>query len=324
MRYFGYRPEQTPGVEDTNATIRYLNMGKCGLEPPKGANLDVPTFEETPNRTKRGLYSPSGDLEVALDVYSISEFLYYTLGTENVITANRKYLIYASASKKLPTFTAYVGKDDGNPNDYEYVCYGCVISKLKISLSDGLATATLSLVSMKDGKNELKEESAINIPESYPIAFYEAQTYMGATEMSARTQSFELEFDNGVKAENGQAFGNMHPYKLNSNGKTPTIKSDIIYEGYDFLVKFWGSTDGPTCQTNYEAYKIVFTDEDDNVLTLLFPKTSLDSINAPVEGTDEIKQSLEMKVLKGTTAKPSGFGSGNLYTSMIAAVELSS
>lgn len=322
MRYFGYRPEQSPGVEDTNATIRYLNMGSCTLEPPKGANLDVPSFEETPNRTKRGLYSPSGDLEIALDVYSISEFLYYTLGAETVVTANKKFLIYSSASKKLPTFTAYVGKDDGNVNDYEYICYGCVISKLKISLSDGLATATLSLQAQKDGKAALKSESAISIPDSYPIAFYEAETFMGNTELTARTTSFELEFDNGVKAENGQAFGNMHPYKLNSNGKTPTIKSDIFYEGYDMLVKFWGNTEGPVCNTEYESYKIVFTDEEDNVLTLLFPKIALDGIDAPVSGTDEIKQTLELTVLKGTATKPTGFGSGTLYTSMIAAVEL--
>ena len=68
MRYFGYRPEQTYGTEDTNATIRYLNMGKCTLDAPKDPNLEVPSFEETPSRVKRGLYSPSGDLEVALDI----------------------------------------------------------------------------------------------------------------------------------------------------------------------------------------------------------------------------------------------------------------
>lgn len=322
MRYFGYRPEQTPGVEDTNATIRYLNMGSCGLEPPTGANLEVPTFEETPNRTKRGLYSPSGDLEIALDVYSISEFLYYTLGGETVITANKKFLIYSTASKKLPTFTAYVGKDDGNPNDYEYICYGCVISKLKINLSDGLATATLSIQAQRDSKDDLKSESEITIPTSYPIAFYEAETFMGNTDLTARTNSFELEFDNGVKAENGQAFGSMHPYRLNSNGKTPTIKSNIAYEGYDMLVKFWGDSNGPVCNTEYDSYKIIFTDEEDNVLTLIFPKISLDGVSAPVEGTEEIKQSLELTVLKGTTTKPTGFGTGPIYTSMIATVEL--
>jgi len=324
MRYFGYRPEATYGTEDTDEDIRYLNMGKCTLDTPKDPNLEVPTFEETPNRIKRGLYSPSGDLEIALDIYSICEFLYLALGTENVVTENSKYLIYAGSSRKLPSFTAYVGKDDGNPNDFEHIFYGCVISKMNIKLSDGLATATLSIQAQKDGKAALKSESAITIPDSYPLAFYEAETTMGSTDLTARTTSFEFEFDNGIKAENGQAFGSMFPYKLTSSGKSPSISTDVFYEGYDFLVKFWGSSSGPTCGTEYDSYKIVFTDEEENVLTLLFPKIALSTSSAPVEGTDEIKQSLEMTVLKSTVAKPTGFGSGNLNTSVVATVALAS
>ena len=324
MRYFGYRPEQTYGTEDTSETIRYLNMGKCTLDTPKDPNLEVPSFEETPSRIKRGLYSPSGDLEVALDVNSISEFLYFTLGTETVVTENTKYLIYAGSSRILPSFTAYVGKDDGNPNDFEHIFYGCVISKLSLTLSDGLATATISIQAQKDGKASLKSESAISIAESYPIAFYEAETSLGSTDLTARTTSFEFEFDNGIDAKNGQAFGSMFPYKLTSSGKTPTIKTDVFYQGYDFLVKFWGDSSGPTCGTTYEAYKIEFTDEDENELMLLFPKVALKTSSAPVEGTDEIKQSLEFNVLKTTVAKPSGYGSGNLNTSVVATVALSS
>jgi hypothetical protein len=324
MRYFGYRPESTYGTENSSETVRYLNMGKSTLDTPKDPNLEVPTFEETPNRVKRGLYSPSGDLEIALDINSISEFLYFALGSETVVTANEKYLIYAGSSRKMLSFTAYVGKDDGNPNDFEHIFYGCVITKINIKLSDGLATATLSIQAQKDGKATLKSESAITIADSYPIAFYEAETEMGSTDLTARTTSFEFELDNEVKAENGQAFGSMHPYKLPSSGKTPTIKSDVFYEGYDMLVKFWGSSSGPTCGTEYESYKIVFTDEEENVLTLLFPKIALATASAPVEGTDEIKQSLEMKVLKATVAKPTGFGTGNLYTSIVATVALAS
>jgi len=324
MRYFGYRPESTYGTENSSETVRYLNMGKCTLDAPKDPNLEVPTFEETPSRIKRGLYSPSGDLEIALDVYSICEFLYFALGTETVVTANEKYLIYAGSSRILPSFTAYIGKDDGNPNDFEHIFYGCVVSKINIKLSDGLATATLSIQAQKDGKATLKSESAISIAESYPVAFYEAETYMGSSELTSRTTNFEFEFDNGIKAENGQAFGSMHPYKLPSSGKSPTIKTDVFYEGYDMLVKFWGSSSGPTCGTEYDSYKIVFTDEEENELTLLFPKIALSTASAPIEGTDEIKQSLEMKVLKSTVAKPSGYGTGNLNTSVVATVALAS
>ena len=329
MRYFGYRPETTYGTENTSETVRYLQMGKCTLDAPKDPNLDVPTFEETPSRIKRGLYSPSGDLEVALDVYSICEFLYLCFGEEltaGTSSTGLKYLMYPGSSRQLKSFTAYIGKDDGNPNDFEHIFYGCVISKLSITLSDGLATATLSIQAQKDGKAALKSESQITIADSYPIAFYEANTYMGLTNLTARTTSFEFEFDNGVSANKGQAFGSMFPYKLPSSGKSPTIKSDIFYQGYDMLVKFWGNSSGPTCGTEYESYKIVFEDEEENTLTLEFPKIALRTASAPVEGTEEIKQSLEMAVLKGayTIEDDTGFVQTDttVHTSVIATVEL--
>lgn len=329
MRYFGYRPESTYGTENTSETIRYLQMGKCTLDAPKDPNLEVPTFEETPSRIKRGLYSPSGDLEVALDVYSICEFLYFCFGNElstGAAATGLDYLIYPGSSRQLKSFTAYIGKDDGNPNDFEHIFYGCVISKLSITLSDGLATATLSIQAQKDGKDSLKTEDNISIADSYPIAFYEAKTYMGATNVTARTTSFEFEFDNGVSANKGQAFGSMFPYKLPSSGKTPTIKTDIFYQGYDMLVKFWGNSNGPTCGTTYESYKIVFEDEAENKLTLEFPRTALKTASAPVEGTEEIKQSLEMTVLKGayTIDDSTGFvlSDTTVYTSVVATVEL--
>lgn len=330
MRYFGYRPEATYGTEDTSEDVRYLQMGKCSLDTPADPNLEVPTFEETPSRIKRGLYSPSGELEVALDVYSICEFLYLCFGNE--LTAGNasdgyKYLMYPGSGRNLSSFTAYVGKDDGNVNDFEHIFYGCVISKLSITLSDGLATANMTIQAQKDAKTTLKSESAITIADSYPIAFYEAETEMGSTDLTARTTSFEFEFDNGVEASAGQAFGSMFPYKLPSSGKTPTIKSNVFYQGYDFLTKFWGSSSGPTCGTTYEGYTIVFEDEEENKLTLEFPKTALKTASAPIEGTDQIKQSLELSVLKGEYTIPSGSGftgagTAKIHSSVIATVEL--
>ncbi|WP_407376628.1 phage tail tube protein [Methanobrevibacter sp.] len=316
-RYFGYRPEQTYGVENIGADITYLEMGKCNLDPPKSPNLDIPTIEETESRIKRGLYAPEGDLEIALDIPTMINFLYMAFGTQ-IITDNL-YEMYPLASRHVKSFTAYVGKDDGNPNDYEHVFYGAAISKLSITLSDGIATATMSLVCQRDGKATLKTESQIDIADTYPLAFYEADTMMGSTDLTARTVSFEWEFNNNISANSGQAFGSMHPYRLISSGKDSTIKSDVFYEGYDFLVKFWGGQNGPTCNTTYENYKIKFTDELGNTLTLYFPKIAIDRAAAPIEGSDEIKQSLELKVLKGKTALNSG---DNIRTSVLATVEL--
>jgi len=321
-RYFGLRPETTYGIEDTSKTIKYLEVNKCTLQPPSGANLDIETIEETPTRTKRGFYSPSGDVEIALDIPTIIDFLYYTFGVKvdsGTAAEGLMYEMYPNASKKLPSFTCYAGIDDGNTDDYEYVVYGCCVSKLVISLSDGIAIATITIQGQRDSKATLKTDSEIDIDDTYPIAFYEAKTYIGDENTSSRSTSLEFSFDNKITATNGQAFDYMHPYRLPSSGKEPTVKTTVFYNGSDILTKYWGSEQGPTCNTTYETYKVIFEDEKDNKLTLFFPKFSFDNAPATLEGSEEIKQDLEFKVLKGKTALADDT---NIRTSVLATVEL--
>ena len=75
-----------------------------------------------------------------------------------------------------------------------------------------------------------------------------------------------------------------------------------------------------------ESYKIVFEDEAENTLTMEFPKTALKTASAPIEGTEEIKQSLELAVLKGayTIDDSTGFVQSDttVHTSVVATVEL--
>lgn len=325
-RYFGYRKETTFGVENTSNPITYVEVNKCTLDPPSDATIDVDTIEETKTRNKKGFYSPAGDVEIALDIPTMIDWLYFTFGVEvdtGTVAEGITTEIYPSGSRKLPSFTAYVGKDDGNENDYEYICYGCVVSKLALSLSDGIAIATMTIQAQKDGKAPLKDDSEIIFNDTYPIAFYEARTYMGLSELSARTKSFDFEFDNGVTASNGQAFNSMHPYRLNSNGKTPTVKTTVEYEGDDMLIKFWGSANGPVCNTTYETYSITFEDEQENKLSLFFPRFALKNAPAPIEGSDGIKQDLELDIMKARTnlADETAIRTSCLATIEIPAVE---
>ena len=122
----------------------------------------------------------------------------------------------------------------------------------------------------------------------------------------------------GPTASNGQAFGSMFPYRLTSSGKDSSIKTTVFYEGYDMLVRFWGSSTGPQPRTTYENYRIVFTDELGNKLTLFYPKIVLDTVPQSVEGRDEIKQELELKILKGSTALAS---EDTIRTSVLATIE---
>ena len=145
-RYFAFAKESSYGTPNTTAEM-YLNAGKCTLDAPKDPTIEVPSFEETPSDLIKGLYSPSGDVELALDIHSILPILYFTFG-QYKFTAGESddpniHEIWAAGCHKLPSFTSMVGKGDcGNTDEeFEHQFYGCVISKLSfenlcVSLND--------------------------------------------------------------------------------------------------------------------------------------------------------------------------------------------
>lgn len=301
MRYFGFAKETTYGTANTTAEM-YLNAGKCTLDSPSDPTLEVPSFEETPSSVKAGLYSPSGDVELALDIHSILPILYFAFGqykfTAGGTNEPNTHEIWAGGCRKLPSFTALVGKGDCSGEGFEHQFMGCVISKLSFALSDGLATCTASIQAQKDAAATINNSASLE--DICPIAFHEAETTLDDVDITANTTSFNFDFDNSVDAKNGQVFGTMFPNKLTSSGKTPTVKTTLLYNGKTYLAKFWGSQNGPTASTGYFSYHIDFEDVEGNELQLYFPRCTFKNVAQPIEGTDEIKHSIELTVLKGS------------------------
>ena len=322
MRYFGIARESSFGTPNTNASdYMYFDIGKCGIDPPDDPNIQIDSIEETPSRQKKGFYSPGGSTELATDINSMLLLLQLAMGGY-VYTAGKSgglnmHEIYVDSNRILPSATIQVGKDNGGTHDYEYQTYGNVLSKIGVEISDGIAQTSFDVVAQKDGKAALK--SNVPIATNYPMAFYEARAYNNGTEVSAATKSVSFELDNGITASDGQGLGSMFPYKLRSNGKSWTLKSTLEFQGYDYLEKFWGSADGPVCETTYFPYKIDFEDEQDNTLQFLFPKCTYKSIAQPVEGSDLIQQDIELKVYKGPVTLNDD--STTVYTSCIATIE---
>lgn len=301
-RYFGFAKESTYGTPNTTAEM-YLNAGKCTLDAPDDPTIEVPSFEETPSDVKAGLYSPSGDVELALDIHSIMPILYFAFGqykfTEGATSSDPNiHEIWAAGCHKLPSFTAMVGKGDcGNTDEeFEHQFYGCVISKLSFALSNGLATCTASIQAQRDAPGVIQ---TVDLEEICPIAFHEAETTLDNEDITADTTSFNFDFDNNVKPEDGQVFGSMFPDSLTSNGKSPSVTTELKYRGKKYLVKFWGGQNGPTKQSSYFDYHIDFTDVDGNTLQLYFPRCRFKSTPTPIEGTDAIKTNVSLAILKG-------------------------
>lgn len=321
MRYFGFARETEFGVAPATADM-WLDIGKCGIDPPDDPNIKIDSIEETPSKQKKGFYSPSGSTELATDVNSMLRLLQlacggykYTAGA----TDNDKNMheIYINSNRTLPSFTAFIGKDNGGAKDYEYQTYGNVIGKIGVEISDSIAKTTFDVVAQKDGLAEVREY--VSIDDSYPMAFYEAMATNNNVDVSAPTKSFSWELDNGITATDGQGLNSMFPYKLRSNGKTSTIKSTLEFQGRDYLQKFWGGNDGPKCTTTYFPYAIDFEDEQGNKMQLLFPKCAYKSVKQPVEGADLIKQDIELNVFKGPVKLNDD--ETTVYTSMLATIE---
>lgn len=301
MRYFGFAKESTFGTANTSSNVMYLDIGKCGIDPPDDPNIKIDNIEETPRKQKKGFYSPGGSTELATDINSMLRLLYLAMGGY-VYTAGgtdelNMHEIYVDSNRTLPSFTVMVGKDNGGTAAYEYQTYGNVISKIGVDISDGIAQTNFDVVAQKDGKANI--QSSVSIDESYPMAFYEAKAYNNSVDVSAPTKSVSLELDNGITATDGQGLGSMFPYKFRSNGKSWTLKSTLEFQGLDYLQKFWGGNTGPVCTTTYFPYKIEFEDEQENTLQFLFPRCAYKSVKQPVEGADLIKQDIELNVFKG-------------------------
>ena len=263
MRYFGFARETTFGVAPSTADM-WLDIGKCGIDPPDDPNIQIDSIEETPSKQKKGFYSPSGTTELATDVNSMLRLLQLACGgyqyTEGGTGEKNMHEIYISSNRVLDSFTTFIGKDNGGADDYEYQTYGNVISKIGIEISDSIAKTSFDVAAQKDGLSTLREY--VPIDESYPMAFYEAHATNNGVDVSEYTNNFSWELDNGITATDGQGLASMFPYKFRSNGKTSTIKSTLEFQGKDYLQRFWGGADGPKCTTTYFPYAIDFEDEE--------------------------------------------------------------
>jgi len=293
-RYFSWGDETTYGELATDR-IMYMDLGKCGIDAAQGAYIDLPTMDRTASRTKKGFYSPSGSSEYAMDLISLQYFLRYFGGnynfTDNSSTGEfNLHEIYQTPNRKLPSFSAFVGKEK-----FEHQFSGCIIDKLGISVSDGLCNCNFDVLGRKDHRGPLKNESDIERHEGYPLAFYEVNTYKDTEDWSPKITNWAWEGSNSGAAIQGQ--GDMHPRKIRVNASAPTLKIDMEFEDESLLQEYWGGPDGPTPKTETFSLQSDFVDENGYSMNFKLHKCYLKNVPQTLEGSDAITQSLEMGLL---------------------------
>lgn len=247
-RYWGIKEETTFGTEAPEPMTYDLTDGvaSMGLDAPDDPNIPIPTLNRFQTKHMPGFYSPSGGAEYTVDINSIGWFLKWALGgykfTAGTGQNPNKHEFWAQQGYTLKSFTSKVGKDT-----FEHKFLGCVINKLSINIENELLTIKLDMIAQKDKKDTLRNESALTLidPDLFPIAFYNADTKIDNVSVKEIVSGWSMEFDNGMKAEDGQGQGSRHPYLFRSgSGKISTSIKKNFDEGSSELEKFWADADG--------------------------------------------------------------------------------
>lgn len=287
-RYVGFKEEATFGTEATGSVIDITDgMASAGLANPDDPNIPIPTLGRFQGGHIPGFYSPSGPLEFSLDVNSIGWFLKWGLGGYTYTAGSSPTMdtheFYATTGNELKSATYRIGKDT-----FEHVILGGTINKMNLSIEDGLATVKPDIIAKTDKETTLRTTLNTQDPDLFPLAFYNVETTLNGVDVSQWVKSWSWDYENGIKAENGQGQGSRHPYRLRANGGKTSLSLKMVDDTSDYLEMYWGDEAGPTtAQHTPFAVTSVFDSADFGQMTVSFPKCYFSKVPTDIKGSDE-------------------------------------
>lgn len=303
QRYFGFGEETARGTEQATTAYDLTDgVSNVGLDTPKDPNIEVPTLQRFQQRSIPGFYSPDGDVEVNMDINTIGWFLKWALGgytfTEGATSEDpNTHEFYVTQDRSLPSFTSRIGKDT-----FEHTFLGCVINKLSMTVEKDLVSLKNSIIAVKDKKDTLRESSALNLINSdlFPLAFYNVNTTVDAVDVSADVTKWGLDFENGLKAEDGQGQGSRFAQALQVNdGKISLSITMKTSDASTLLAELWGSATGPVSDqcdpiTSFEV-ESVFDSGDFGSCTVNLPSCLYTEIPTDYKGGETIEPDIAVK-----------------------------
>jgi len=302
LRYAGFAEEpefdpDTPGTPD-----QFVDIASASLDAPSDTQIEYEGgMERGPRIHRPGWYSPTGDIEYAMDIYTIGRVLRWALGGYNFTAdggsgeGHNLHEYWGQAELLLPTFTSFLGKDV-----FEHIFTGCTIDTLTINVDDEYVETNLDIVAARDKRADIRQTTDLTMPDQYPLAFHEVTAFRGGDgsddEISAIVKSLELTVANNVDADSGRGLGRRFAYRLPSGEREITMSLDLWYENIEWLQSMWGGVDGPASggSTETDMY-IKLNAGDDGELTLYLPRCVVTSAQQQPSGRDEVTQSVEIK-----------------------------
>lgn len=300
-RYVGVKEEATFGTEATGSSLDLTDgLASMSLDAPKDPNIILPTLSRFEGKHVPGFYSPDGSMEYTLDVHTIGWFLKWGLGGYTYTagatqgTDFNTHEFYAVPGYTPKSFTTRVGKDT-----FEHVFVGCVLNKFEVSMEDGLGTLKTDLIAQKDSKASLRSSLNTPDPDLYPLAFYNTTNKINSVDLTNVTQKWGLNFDNGMKAEEGQAFGSRFPYFFRRGGAAIELGVTVRDDSTTYLESLWGSSTGPinTASANFPV-ETKFDSSTFGNMTVSLPNCYYKETPTDVKGSDPRTPDLSIGVEK--------------------------
>jgi tail tube protein len=295
LRYAGFGSEAVYGT--AVAAEFHVDIQSATLDAPSGTENYYAGGIGRGVRTRRpGYYMPGGNIVYAWDIRTIAAMLRWTLGgyvfTDGDPGLNT-HEIYASDDVILPSFTSRIGKDV-----FEHVFAGCVVDSLELDLAGDFLLATMVVGAKKDSKAALQAESALLLPEEFPLAFHEATMTLFGTGRSADVKTLKLNIANNQRGDSGRGIGSRYPYRMPVGNRDITLATDLWYDDTGDVEDFWGDAAGPAdAGPADDAIVINVSAGADGAVALNLPRAHFTKVATQPSGREEITASAEIRAM---------------------------
>jgi hypothetical protein len=305
VRYIQAREEATFGAGSvTGGTI--IDLASADIDAPSDQVIIYPgAARRAKSKTAPAPYIPQGPISFAADEENVGYFLKWALGNvtsaqPNVGTAPTVWTHTFTPSDALKSFQLNVGKDL-----FEHQFLGCMIDTLQFQVEKEFFMVTPEIRAQKDAKGAI--QSALVIPTNPLFAYHQVLTTVAGTDYTGKVESLDLSISNNLQTEEGVALGSRFAKRFEIGEFLATATVKIAFEGSAEYERFWGSATGPiegvtTLALVFEAKAALIAATYFRSLKITLPKVVVTAVQAPVQGSGKIEQTLTFTALHDDTA----------------------
>lgn len=282
-RYIRLEMEDTFAEGFKGTADVYFDRTSATLDVPDSATI---TTQGGLTRGKmyidEGVYIPSGDVVLPLDLATVQYFLELALGEKTLNTYKRADVL------NLKTCALEIAKDK-----FSHVFKGCCINSLSIDCQKEFITLTASFLSAGEETTTVSDFStfASKLNLEKPAAFHNVEIKID--DVPVKCSSFSLKLDNGITEDNGVYLGSKY--------------AQAFYTG-EAVVS--GSLEVELDENNLTKYRKLQTSNvkitiKKNGKTLEFElnKCLFDKVKQQVSGIDRVVQQIEFTSMVEASAE---------------------